>query len=523
MMLTTIWQDAIASLTQWWLEGGTVQQMSLWLSGTLSVWLVLRTCVYRHYERLGRVDLHLAEEPDLLPSQKEFVERMVSRLEQFDLHRPGPLWAIRGRWGDGKSFLIRALQTKLENRSEANSNKLAVVYIDVWRHQSERDLHWAMVEAIFSNPEVLRYAFDAYPVMRLLLRHVVITLHRFFAGLTLKGAWLEVSMGMLGQQALPLMAQRDLEQVIARLRSAGVRTVVFLDEMDRATPAAAQAAIVLTRRSLNLPGLAVVMPYVEGQLEAKVFNPLQVHVPELYQTFIAHLANSVYVDSNQRAQRRLGPADRSLSLLSPEDSLTPDDAAPIGLTLKDRIDQEGNRESTDKQGGTTDEQPAARRYRQYEARLSDFERRALRAFDALTPAEQRVLRDQTQEKYLSLRATVPDMSASDAAEMLRFKTVKDSLPPKSAGEKKAPESENEPELEDAVRKSLESIHQFSAIRPVRPPTVRHLEGQFVETLDLVRRSAQMSLAPDELYTLQSRQVQVATAAVIAWLTAQVTS
>lgn len=63
-------------------------------------------------------------------------------------------------------------------------------------------------------------------------------------------------------------------------RSRG-HAVLVLDEIDRASPLAAQTALTLLRRSLDLPNIAVVVPYVEEVLLGKAFSPRTALLPDL--------------------------------------------------------------------------------------------------------------------------------------------------------------------------------------------------------------------------------------------------
>ena len=87
--------------------------------------------------------------------------------------------------------------------------------------------------------------------------------------------------------AVPLIWQNALDRAASQWSADGFRVIVIMDEIDRATPPMAQAAITLCRRALELPGTAVILPYVQTQLWHKVFNPLQNCAPDLLSTMRA--------------------------------------------------------------------------------------------------------------------------------------------------------------------------------------------------------------------------------------------
>ncbi|NBZ89939.1 hypothetical protein [Stagnihabitans tardus] len=61
----------------------------------------------------------------------------------------------------------------------------------------------------------------------------------------------------------------------------GASLVLIVDDVDRCAPVVAQKYVTLLRRGLNLPHLAVVLPYTPDQLRYKVFHPLSVDLPDL--------------------------------------------------------------------------------------------------------------------------------------------------------------------------------------------------------------------------------------------------
>jgi hypothetical protein len=60
--------------------------------------------------------------------------------------------------------------------------------------------------------------------------------------------------------------------------------VIVLDEIDRATPRVAQSAMTFALRSLDMPGVVVVLSYVDEIIRYKVFNPLVKSLPDLAST-----------------------------------------------------------------------------------------------------------------------------------------------------------------------------------------------------------------------------------------------
>lgn len=420
------------------------------LSGLLTALMLLRTLLWRHLYRAGTVNLvNPDEERVLLPSQQVFVNEMVQRLSTFSLSREGPLWALEGRWGEGKSHIAESIRQTLETKHP----DVAAVYIHIWREQTADNLHLAIVEAVLRHPRVLELGFAGYPVSRMLARKLGHWLQHL-----IPDGWQFSQDGITAKldprAALPLYAQRDLEQVVAYLRVRGKRIVLVLDEIDRSTPEVAQAALVLSRRALNLPGLAVLMPFVGEQLEQKVANPLLLQTPDLMSTFIAQV-------QHQRPIRLL-----------PEATSTA--AVPTHIEQHDAKSKDNKASGS----GQTHDDHSQRTIIQ--RRQADFERRVLEAYSGYEPRHQRHLVRQTLEKYLSLRALVPALSFRDLPHILRFESVGPLLP-------RAVETEPAETMEAAMKKALEAAQAY--LRPgqgggMSPPAVRHLEGRLVVLLTL---------------------------------------
>lgn len=222
----------------------------------------------------------------LLPFQKEDLEKLRQAVLTGRVHDGARVVQLVGRWGEGKSFLIERFGAYMEhgreNGTEPTCDPCAVILIDVWEQQNEPNLHLAIVEQILGHKRYwYPYGWLLYPLSLCL------------AWLK-KEATLAISAGskMNAKVELPVSlprptGKRTLERLVARVRDKGCRTVVVLDEIDRATPQIAQAAITLARRSLNLPGVIVVLAYVDELIRYKAFNPLVDCLPDLGSTMRA--------------------------------------------------------------------------------------------------------------------------------------------------------------------------------------------------------------------------------------------
>ncbi len=239
--------------TSWWLR------LAL---GLALGYLLLKLLVLRQYATPNSKP----KQGPLLPFQANCRDSLMETLQSAA--SPGASYIqLEGRWGEGKTRVLYALKDALQ------SDHHAVVTIDVWKHQSQREIQLAILEHILRNESYL-YPFGwlTYPASLLV------------------GALLDLGLKVtakLGSYAdlsfhIPeLHYQRLLEYQVGRSHRNGVRTVIVLDELDRAAPSVVQETVTLARRALDLEGVAVVLSYVPAVLDYKAFNPLAKQLPDL--------------------------------------------------------------------------------------------------------------------------------------------------------------------------------------------------------------------------------------------------
>lgn len=275
------------------------------LVGILLLVLLIKLALLR---RFAAAPAHSPVDPwddGLLPTQQEDVQALVSAVTTSKLEDPARVVKFEGRWGEGKSFLLRRFPDAL--RAHAAENDIespAVVMIDVWKHQAEPDLHLAIFEEVLRNRHYLRgFGWLAYP-------------WTVFAGRHLSGALMTLSLKLQSAAVdfpvkLPALPwQRPLERLVRRQQKRRRRTVIVLDEIDRAAPVMAQTAITLALRSLDLPGSVVVLSYVEPIMRYKAFNPL---VPNALADVASSMEAILFEEAFDRPEPSLtAPADGSV-------------------------------------------------------------------------------------------------------------------------------------------------------------------------------------------------------------------
>lgn len=295
--------------------------------------IILKLLLLRRYALIARAKHTPVALQDLLDTQRKDLSQLAGLITGQRLHEPSRIVRFTGRWGDGKSYILRRLETHLEAH---NVSGQAVAYVDVWKHEAEPTLHLAIFEELLSTPCYLRGGgWMHYPLTLVPGRY----LSGGIAKISLKiksGSGAEVPVAL---PALPW--QRHTERLVARQRRQGNRTVIVLDEIDRAAPIMAQTAITLALRSLDLPGVVVVLSCVKDVLRYKAFNPsVEAGLPDLGSTIDA----SLFVAQFERDPPALGriPANPSLHTwwpsYAPDASKdAPSDQRPHLTTVQERL------------------------------------------------------------------------------------------------------------------------------------------------------------------------------------------
>jgi hypothetical protein len=255
------------------------------------LWAGTRQVELTDLRRGGCHDLGMS----LLPSQRDVVRQCLARIRDGSRRGTSVLVGLRAVWGGGKTTVMYALKRELREQTE-----FVPVYLNAWRAETAEELHFHVVQTIVTNPAIWPWAAP-FMSRRLLCRiaagrqfHSPNWLERlqklkWRVSLDSKGSDNKVGAELSGEHlvATPLDFQDDLRRCLQVLRSHGREVVLLVDEIERGTHLSAQAMLVLLRRSLDLPGMHVVMPYVPEVLDALVFEPLALRSPELDATAMA--------------------------------------------------------------------------------------------------------------------------------------------------------------------------------------------------------------------------------------------
>lgn len=242
-------------------------------------WILAKILLLQRFSTMycSRVEFADDELTRLLPLQEEYLERLKKAIFSGHSLQGSRVVQLVGNWGQGKSFLIDRLGFFLQDE------ECAVVVINVWEQQSEPDLHLAIVEQVLSHHKYwYPYGWLYYSFNLFLARAAKEWRFALSAGKEATKAEVQIPL------SLPRpTGRRYLEQQVDRVRKKGTRTVIVLDEIDRAAPRVAQSAMTFARRSLDMASVVVVLSYVDPIIRYKAFNPLLKTLPDLASTMQA--------------------------------------------------------------------------------------------------------------------------------------------------------------------------------------------------------------------------------------------
>ncbi len=217
----------------------------------------------------------------------------------------GKIVSINSSWGTGKTSIVRNFE-RLSNLPRVDSGQtasmhpvnLVVSYYNAWSNQMEPDPEYAIVRHLIADRRVMwPYGWLAVPAWRIIAKTISSAV-RSLGGLKLKVSTVSVE-GGLTPNPPSLNWTRTLENLAwcTWKRGPGGRNgaslVLIVDDVDRCAPLVAQNYVTLLRRGLNLPHLAIVLPYTANQLRYKVFDPLSVDLPDLGSSMEAAQADLV--------------------------------------------------------------------------------------------------------------------------------------------------------------------------------------------------------------------------------------
>lgn len=391
----------------------------------------------------------------MLPTQERDLQDIRQAIVWGRITDDARLVQIEGRWGEGKSFLLARLEAYLHlHRETTSTGRLlpvpAVILVDVWKHEAEPDLHLAIIEDLLSHPCYLAgFGWLHYPTLLVVGRYLGTLLLKL--ALPGKGAAVDVAVKV---PRLPW--QRSFQVLVANQRRRGRRTVIVLDEIDRAAAPMSQVAVTLTRRSLDLPGVTVVLSYVEELIRFKAFNPLN---PGLLPDLQSSMEAEIYEEMlDPRSSAGHDYAEGSVfGRLGAKDLCHPD---PVERRTPWQVD------------------------------LLSAE---LRRWYACAPANTRaVLQARFSEKFLGLRPIIlRRLGHNDVAEMLfKFTSLQDLAHEIGGPDRDASRA--------AVVAALDAWAVREDLEPGKAPPIRALEGEFARLLTGALAGSGLVAAPPTL-------------------------
>jgi len=180
--------------------------------------------------------------PQLPKPRKDYDDRLhrsffANRITDLLIKKAPPLRriAITGSWGEGKTHLLRLIDTglKKKGRLSFNSHKIQTIWVNPWKASTQ-------AEALL----IFAAAFDKIhriPSIRVIITR---TVHWLKSASSLAP---ESKIGNLVLEAIsshyPDDSKLDLEQIDLTLEMRRIRLVVFVDDMERADPSAVRGIL----------------------------------------------------------------------------------------------------------------------------------------------------------------------------------------------------------------------------------------------------------------------------------------
>lgn len=198
-----------------------------------------------------------------LPGQEAFATKVAARCRVCE---PAgfKLVPIVGRWGDGKSYILSLIEDDLERSG------ISVLRVNVWQSETDPRFYESLVRDLYATePFTRRFGWLRRPFGIALTDVIRWRPSSLKVGLLQS----EVEVTLAHQPpALPYARAlgRDLR---AKARSDSPSVVLVVDEIERATPIAAQTALSVLRRAFDEPGVVVLLSYVEENVHFNTFNP----------------------------------------------------------------------------------------------------------------------------------------------------------------------------------------------------------------------------------------------------------
>lgn len=312
--------------------------------------------------------------PTLLKSQHQAKEAIMSLLKSNErwMHEPqGMLIGLQARWGAGKSLIVRQLKQELDPCvKECLDQEFCVIEVNVWKQQTEHDLHTTIFLSLLSHPCVFG-RFAARLPFRLALALWMQEMKRFWPLHVVSWSGFQLQMAA---KPVSLPWQLEMEGIIDQLHTDGTRVVFILDEVERAAPAMAGAALTLARRALSQTSAAVIIPYVKEQIRLKVFHPYVVQGEDLASTVFALMAEKLNA--------------WNIPIMS--------EAPAARMMPETRAADEAQRNSSDQEAGRNSSAPGCHA----EGRYGMWQEHLLSAWMKLDQPKREVILRAAEEKYL---------------------------------------------------------------------------------------------------------------------------
>jgi len=96
----------------------------------------------------------MQEKKDVL-NRNDFISKIYNLIEVVTENKKGCSFAIDGKWGSGKSFVLEKIRNKLEieQSEETNGDKYFICYYDCWKYDYYEEPIISIITSIMQTIE----------------------------------------------------------------------------------------------------------------------------------------------------------------------------------------------------------------------------------------------------------------------------------------------------------------------------------------------------------------------------------
>ncbi|MDY6932021.1 MAG: HEAT repeat domain-containing protein, partial [Halobacteriota archaeon] len=170
---------------------------------------------------------------------KDYVDILQGVIDNFEDDSPLTI-GIHGRWGRGKTSLMRMLEDRFEGKD------IKTVWFDSWAYGKDESIGIALLQKILNEFENKR---EAKKMIKGIGRLFADLASRKITGITLE----EAEEHFMESAKLKSTLRDDFKDIINKVLKEGERLVIFIDDLDRCLPEQTIEILEMIKNFLDVP------------------------------------------------------------------------------------------------------------------------------------------------------------------------------------------------------------------------------------------------------------------------------